>query len=275
MYRLIASDFDGTIRSFDGYMHPAVPETMRAAIAAGAWVTLATSRGYQNVRPFLDVVAINAPLICGNGALIVEPFTERVLFSQPTPADLVCEALELCVQYGWGAVVDLSDMELALRRRPGDLSFGVYRQQELVRWAPDPCEEVNESPTRIIILLGSSEQTPDTVERLQQVCGERARVITSSPTWVELVPPGIAKSRGLAYVADLLGVAREETIAIGDSENDIDMLEWAGLGIAMGNAIPAARAVAKWVAPTVEEGGVAEALRRFVLNGYHTAGGPA
>ncbi len=266
MYRLIASDFDGTIRSFTGYMDPAVPQTMQAAIDQGAWVTIATSRGYQNVRPFLQVVRINAPVICGNGALIVEPFTERVLYSQPTPVDLIQEALKLCMEHGWGAVVDLADMELALRRAPGSLHFGVYRLQELVRWAPDPCVEIREPPTRIIILLAAPEERPRAIELLKEVCGERARVISSSPTWVELVPPGISKSQGLAHVADFLGVAREETIAIGDSENDIDMLEWAGLGVAMGNAIPEALAVAGWVAPTVEEGGVAEVLRRFVLS---------
>jgi hydroxymethylpyrimidine pyrophosphatase-like HAD family hydrolase len=69
----------------------------------------------------------------------------------------------------------------------------------------------------------------------------------------------------MAQIAEQLGVSREETLAIGDGDNDVEMVEWAGLGVAMGNATPAVKAVADWVAPPVTEDGVSAALRRFVL----------
>ena len=70
----------------------------------------------------------------------------------------------------------------------------------------------------------------------------------------------------MAWLADHLGVRREETMAIGDGDNDVEMLEWAALGVAMGNATPQTKAAADWIAPAVEEDGLAAALQRFVLD---------
>jgi hydroxymethylpyrimidine pyrophosphatase-like HAD family hydrolase len=86
--------------------------------------------------------------------------------------------------------------------------------------------------------------------------------------------PGISKASAMARIADYLGVRREETIGIGDGDNDIEMVEWAGLGVAMGNATPATKAVADWVAPSVQEDGVAVTLRRFVLGPALSTGDP-
>jgi hypothetical protein len=82
---------------------------------------------------------------------------------------------------------------------------------------------------------------------------------------IEVVLPGISKAQAMARVAQQLGVSREETLAIGDGDNDVEMVEWAGLGVAMGNATPAVKAVADWIAPSVDEDGVAVALLRYVL----------
>jgi hydroxymethylpyrimidine pyrophosphatase-like HAD family hydrolase len=90
--------------------------------------------------------------------------------------------------------------------------------------------------------------------------------VASSPQALEILMPGVSKGRGLAWVAQYLGVSPQETIAIGDADNDIEMLQWAGLGIAMGNGMPGVKAVAGWIAPPVEEDGVAVALRHFVLS---------
>ena len=68
MYRLVFCDLDGTVATFDGDVRPAVQEAMQAAVDAGVWITLSTSRGYQLVKPFLDRVVVNAPMICCTGA---------------------------------------------------------------------------------------------------------------------------------------------------------------------------------------------------------------
>lgn len=87
----------------------------------------------------------------------------------------------------------------------------------------------------------------------------------SSPEALEIVPTGVNKAAGLARVAAILGIPREETIAIGDGENDISMLRWAGLGIAMANAPENVKAAADVIAPACDEDGAAWAMEKYLL----------
>ena len=93
----------------------------------------------------------------------------------------------------------------------------------------------------------------------------RLNVVRSHPLFVEIISPRVSKGRGVAHLADLYGVSRAQTIAVGDSGNDLSMVQWAGLGVAMGNASADVKAVADWIAPPVSEDGVAAVIERFVL----------
>jgi len=90
-------------------------------------------------------------------------------------------------------------------------------------------------------------------------------VVPSHPILVEGLPPGLSKATGLAWLAESLGIEREAVLAVGDNDNDVPMLEWAGVGVAMGHSSPAARAVADWIAPDVAHDGAAVALEKYVL----------
>jgi hydroxymethylpyrimidine pyrophosphatase-like HAD family hydrolase len=94
----------------------------------------------------------------------------------------------------------------------------------------------------------------------------RLQIVRSHRLFVEGNPLDVSKGRALAFVAGCLGVPREATIAVGDNDNDRTMIEWAGLGVAMGNAPAELQAVADYVAPPVDEDGAAEVLERFVLH---------
>jgi Cof subfamily protein (haloacid dehalogenase superfamily) len=116
-----------------------------------------------------------------------------------------------------------------------------------------------------VIFKDPSQEALPLIAPIQERVGDEARLVTSGPRTIEVILPGISKAGALSWLANYLGVPREETMAIGDGNNDLDMLEWAGLGIAMGNATPEVKAAADWIAPDVEADGVAVALRRFVL----------
>lgn len=113
-----------------------------------------------------------------------------------------------------------------------------------------------------------ADDTPfPTLERLREALGDQvAYVIWEGPwSFVEVLPLGTSKAAALEWLAARLGVAREEVLAVGDERNDIEMLAWAGTGVAMGNAHPEVKAVADWVTAPVEEDGCALAIERFVL----------
>jgi len=267
MYRLVFCDLDGTLATFDGRVSPAVQKSMQAVVDAGAWITLSTSRGYQMVKPFLDRVVINAPMVCCTGGLIVEAFTKRIHYLKPLPLDMAHDLARLSQSEGILMWFYLADMETMLEKRVGDDRFALRCDGVTIRQVPDPVPELTEPPHKVLIETALPQATPGVARRVQEYVGDRARIVVSSPMRIEVVLPGISKAQAMARIAEQLGVSREETLAIGDGDNDVEMVDWAGLGIAMGNATPAVKAVADWLGPSVEEDGVAVALRRFVLKG--------
>jgi len=272
MYRLIVCDLDGTLHSGNEPVRPAVRQAMQAVVDAGHWITLSTGRGLQLLRPFLGQVVVNAPLICCNGGLILAPETHRILYLQPTSLPLAHDVLRLAGKEGWGALVYLDDLETMLEYQWDGPGFQLTRGGTIVGQGLDAVSELIRPPHKLIVHSPSASATPAVIVRLQECVGDRARIVASSPRAVEILMPGVSKARGLARVAQELGVTPQETVAVGDGDNDIEMLQWAGLGIAMGNGMPGVRAIADWIAPPVEEDGVVVALHRFVLSAANATG---
>jgi hydroxymethylpyrimidine pyrophosphatase-like HAD family hydrolase len=163
-------------------------------------------------------------------------------------------------------------METMLEYQFNGPGFQLTRDGTVVGQGLDAVSALTRPPHKLIVHSSSVSSTPGVMALLQECVGDRARVVASSPQAVEILMPGVSKARGLARVAQDLGVTSQETLAIGDGDNDIEMLQWAGLGIAMGNGMPAVKAIADWIAPPAEEDGVAVALRRFVLGAGESTG---
>jgi Cof subfamily protein (haloacid dehalogenase superfamily) len=266
MYRLIVCDLDGTLCANDQPVRPAVRQAMQAVMDAGRWITICTGRGLQLLRPFLSQVVVNAPLICCNGALILAPDTHRILYLRSTPLPLAHDVLRLAGRQGWKVLVYLDDMQTMLDYQVNGPGFQLTRGETVVGQGLDPVPALTRPPHKVMVHTASADLTLEAKARLQECVGDRARVVASTPRGLEILMPGISKARGLAWVAHNLHVSSQETLAIGDADNDIEMLQWAGLGIAMGNGMPGVKAIADWIAPPVGDDGVAVALRHFVLN---------
>ena len=271
MYRLIVCDLDGTLLPGNGSVRPAVRQAMQEVVDAGRWITVSTGRGLQLLRPFLGQLVVNAPLICCNGGLILAPDTHRILYLRPTPLPLAHDALRLAGKEGWQVLVYLDDPQTMLEYQMNGPGFQLKRDGVVVGQGADVVSELTRPPHKLIVHSPSVSSTPQVMARLQECVGRRARVVASGPQLVEMLPRGVSKARGLARVAQSLGVTPQETVAIGDGDNDIEMLQWAGLGIAMGNGMAGVKAVADWIAPPVAEDGAAVALRHFVLSAAEPA----
>ena len=112
--KLVVCDFDGTLLNGPGPVSPAVRQAMQDVVDAGHWITVCTGRGYQLLQPFLGQFVVNAPLICCNGALILEPDSLRPIFAAPTPLDVAHDAVRLAVTRGWRVLAYLADMQTLL-----------------------------------------------------------------------------------------------------------------------------------------------------------------
>jgi len=106
---------------------------------------------------------------------------------------------------------------------------------------------------------------PEAVVPLREFVGHRAIVVQSHAMFAEVNPLGAHKGAGLARLAESLGIQQDEVMAIGDQENDLTMLAWAGLGVAMGQASDMVKQSARWIAPSLDEDGAAVAIEKFVL----------
>jgi Cof subfamily protein (haloacid dehalogenase superfamily) len=291
-YSLLALDLDGTTLGPGLEIQPAVADAIAAAQARGIQVTLATGRMFGATLPYARHLNISAPLICYQGAVIRDPVSGELYAHVGMPGDLAAEAIEMLLAAGIFVIAYIDERLWVAERRPElDLYLQWHPEGAEIVVAPDLAAVAAASLERLLA-QGESVATPDLataastqsptkllfiadepvvereVARLAAHFDGRLSVVRSHLLFGELTAPGISKGAALATLAARLGVPRERVVAIGDQANDLPMIEWAGLGLAMGNAIPAVRAAADAVIPPVEEAGVAWAIERYILGSY-------
>jgi hypothetical protein len=265
-YSLVALDLDGTTIGRDLAIPPAVRAAIGAARAQGVVVTFATGRMYNSTRAFAGQLGLDAPLICYQGALIRRPTDDATLAHFTMPADLAAVAVQSLLDAEVCTIAYVDEKLCAAERRPELEEYLSYHPNEAdVRIDPALAALVAHNPPTKILFVAEPATIEHELGRLAQQFDGRLAAMRSHTNFGELTAPGVSKGAALARLAAELGIAREQVVAIGDQENDLSMIEWAGLGLAMGNAVPAVRAAAAAVVPPVEQAGVAWALQQYVL----------
>jgi hydroxymethylpyrimidine pyrophosphatase-like HAD family hydrolase len=120
-------------------------------------------------------------------------------------------------------------------------------------------------PHKFIVTLNYPQERARVVAEMQAAFNGRISVIPSHAYLVEGLPAGVNKGDGLAWLADYYHLSATQVMAVGDNDNDVPMLQWAGVGVAVGNASPLARTAADWIAPPVSEDGAAAAIDKYIL----------
>ncbi len=262
--KLLALDLDGTTVNHDIQIAPRVVAAVKAAMAKDVWIAIATGRNVPSTRPFIEQFGAYGPTICQQGGLIYDFKTETVLHKITLDHTLACDLAALEREHpSWKAVmyqgdhIYITDPEF----------FG--RMGSLVGFQPitthDLCHVLEGVDADKILFTVDPAEAPRALEITRAFVGDRAIVVQSHARFVEINPLGADKGTGLAWLANHLGIAREQVMAIGDQGNDLTMIEWAGLGVAMGNGNDATKAAANWVAPTIDDDGAAVAIEKFIL----------
>jgi Cof subfamily protein (haloacid dehalogenase superfamily) len=267
-YQLVALDLDGTVMGADLVVLPAVQEAIAAAQARGVRVTLATGRMFGATLPFARLLRIDVPVICYQGALVRHPVTNEVYAHTAMPGEAAAEAVTTLLAKGIFVIAYVDERHHIVEHRPElDIYLGLHPEGGAIIVTPDLPALVRATPPTKLLFIATPEVVAREVAALGQRFGNRLAVTRSHERFGELMAPGVSKGRALAALAARLDVPRAAVLAIGDQENDLSMLTWAGLGLAMGNAAPVVRAAAAGVLPPVDEAGVAWALREYVLDG--------
>lgn len=274
MYRLVALDVDGTLLTSTGVLTSGVRHAVAKVKELGVWVTLATGRRYASTGYLARELGIDVPVVIHNGGAVVEPRDGRVLESTPLERAVAERAVRLLRKLGAFTFVfdDICCSEQAFFEEwPAEESARKYVETEPqnVTQVADLLQCLPGRPLKLLVV-----DTPSVVctadSLLRAELGREAKVfLYSGPgrfsSAVEVFGPSCSKAAGVASVARRLGVSRNQVLAIGDDVNDVELLHYAGLGIAMHNSVPEALEAAAFVAPSNDSDGVAIALRKYVL----------
>jgi Cof subfamily protein (haloacid dehalogenase superfamily) len=217
---------------------------------------------FRSALPFAQAAGIEEPLVCYQGAAVVDPVTGDWLLHEPIPVELAREAIAAVQVAGFGLNCYVHD-ELYVdeitrfSRAYADFqSLPVTPVGDLLAWIEHP-------PTKLVVVAD-----PDELDalrpRLVEQFGERLFIAKSLPYFLELASPRISKGTGLAFVAEHLGLPVEGTVAFGDGENDFELLERAGYGIAVENGHEELKARADWLCPGPKEEGVAQVIEAYL-----------
>jgi len=263
-YKLVAFDLDGTLIPRSGELSARVIEAVARMQAAGIAGCIVTGRMYRAALPYVRKLAFHAPVVCYQGAAVIDPSSDEILQHCSIPNDVVRELVAMTEADGTHLQLYRNDEYFCEQRNQYSALYASLAGVEPVV-LPSLREAFAFSEATKAVIVSDAAGAERYAVRLTQAFGPRAYVTRSLPEFVEVLNPTVDKGDALRFVAERLGVAMEETVAIGDSWNDAPMIEAAGFGIAMGSAPPELTGVSQAVVADVAYDGVAEAIDRYVL----------
>jgi Cof subfamily protein (haloacid dehalogenase superfamily) len=268
--QLLALDLDGTIFGDDLVISPRTRAAIRAAQDARVIVTIATGRMFRAARLIADDLGIDGPLICYQGALVQHSATGEILYHKTIPLPLAHEIVSATAERGLHLNVYMNDNLYVEKLTPEarfyaqiNMDMAVNITGDLHTWLD---AQVGDEPTKLVIVT-DIEQTDATLALFTALYGDRLQVIKSHARFTEFTNKECSKGRALASLAAHYYIPQQNVMAIGDGHNDLDMIAWAGYGVAMATAPQAVLDVARIICPPLSQDGAADTIERYVLRG--------
>ncbi|HWR60486.1 MAG TPA: Cof-type HAD-IIB family hydrolase [Clostridia bacterium] len=277
-YKMLVTDMDYTLLNKEKKISERNGEAFRKAIEKGVHMVVATGRIYTSARVYAKLLGVSTPIIASNGAIIREAVfnnpedTERTIFRDTLDRKALTEMIRLSRKYGLVSHFFTEDtiyaeklVNLSLRYTEWNKYLG---QEDQVRIKI--VDDIEEALLKEKVGILKAVVVDSDSEKLQGLrkdiyATELVTVSQSMKDNLEVMKKGVTKGNAVRILADMYGIGREEIIAIGDNENDISMIEYAGLGIAMGNAEEMLKSAADYITGDYMADGVAEAIERFIL----------
>ena len=260
--RAVAMDLDRTILADNLEFSPAVVRAVGRLGDAGIAAIVATGRMFASARPYALQLGVTAPVICYQGALVADPRTGEWLLHRPMGVALAHEVIEAVDAAGFHMNVYVDDELYVEELNEEAVTYATHARLEahavgdLLAWL--------DKPTTKIVVVGDPEGLDGLQDELRARFDGRAFIAKSLPIFLELALPGVSKGSALEFVCDRLGIDPGTVVAFGDGANDVELLETAGLGVAVADADAALRPIAGWTVPSVDDDGVAGFLDALV-----------
>ena len=264
-YKLIALDIDGTVRSNEHPLSKRTCRALEAAREAGVIVTIVTGRMYLSALHVTSDLNLESPVATYQGAHIADPLTHRILWHRPLTSEMLSDALDV-LDSGNHEILAHHRGHVYVDRTSEWIEAYVERNHVRVNVVDDLRSLGEEGVTRLIV-GGEDDAVGEVTAKLKGTFDSRLQIVRSLPYFCEVLHPDTGKEVALQRLCKMLGVRREDTIAFGNGDEDAAMIEWAGLGVAIGDGTATAMAAADEVAPPLGEDGVAEVVERLATEG--------
>ena len=267
MYKLLAADLDGTLVNEEKIITPRTFESLMEAQRRGVRLAISTGRPVEGALHLVEQLKMKdygGCLISNNGALVHDCATGDVIFSQPIDADLLPLLLRRAEEHRCAFVVYQPTHVLTTDAASEYVQYSGRNNRLPVHEAENFLQEAR-GPLYKGLMVGNPDIMPALRDALTEELRGQMDFCLSETFFLECLAPGVSKMKGVEAVAKHLGISREEIMAFGDSDNDVSMIRYAGLGVAMGNAKENARRAADLVTASNEEDGIADVVEKYIL----------
>jgi Cof subfamily protein (haloacid dehalogenase superfamily) len=225
-------------------------------------VIVVTGRMFRSVRPYLEAAGLDDPVVCYQGAVVADPVSGRFLRHEPIPLELAREAIAAVEAEGYPLNCYVGDELYVAEHTAASEAYASFQHLE-VHAVGDLLAWLKEPPTKLVA-VGDPVELDRLGERMRVHFDGRLFIAKSLPYFLEFASPDVTKGSGLAFVAERLGFTAADTVAFGDGENDVELLEWADYGVAVANAHERVLAIADFVSPPCDEEGVAQVIEAYL-----------
>ncbi|ANE05053.1 Cof-type HAD-IIB family hydrolase [Corynebacterium crudilactis] len=266
--KLVATDVDGTLINSSERVPQRLREVITRMTAQGVTLALSTGRPPRWIHLVLDQLSVQPICVCANGAVLYDSAKDEIIAAHT----LSSAVMKNTVMAARVALESHGGMSIAVERA-GKSAYDAAEELFLVTpeyshaWPSDEHgivseDEVLAEPATKLLLRSDHLESKELFDIVRAAVPVDQVHVTFSMSGglIEIAAPGVTKALGVSMLAEQLNIAREDVITFGDMPNDIEMLQWAGRGIAMGNARPEVKAVADHITGTNDDAGVADIL---------------
>lgn len=265
-YEMLVLDIDGTLTNSEKKITDVTKRAILDTIKRGHSIILASGRptaGIMKVAKEIKLDEYGGYILSFNGAKVINARTLDVIFQNTIPSDLIPEIYNAALAEGVG-IISYDDTHI-IAGTPIDK----YIEKEgKINGLPikqvDDFVEYIDYPINKCLMTGEPDYLAEVELRMKEKFGDRLSIYRSEPFFLEIMPQNIDKAASLAKLLDHLGMSKEQMISCGDGFNDLTMIEYAGLGVAMGNAQYVVRKASDFITLTNDEDGVAHVIDKFM-----------
>ena len=273
-YKMVCIDMDGTLLTKRKKVSEESREIIKKVYDKGVEIVVTTGRIYNNAEYYSNFLGVKSPVIAANGAIVKNKIDSEIIYENPISMDECMKLIDLLYEMKFlfhfyttdGIFCNNSFTEISTKlymtKQVGyeslKINYHVIRSKE--KWINFFKENKNKI-TKCIVFSAFPEKINRCKESLKKI--EGIVYFGAGKRSIEINNRGVSKGNAVKALAEKYGIKREEIICIGDNENDLSMIEYAGLGVAMGNAIDSVKEIADYVTSSNDDNGVAKALKKF------------